>query len=265
MVRRRVRRRRGCCAACGYDLSGAGAGGGVCPECGGGSVSRSRRRPALRLVTRAALFALIGAAVTVLVAWGCSVSLGSTYLNERLMNKRLPFVDASGDPLPPARWKFAVPPGWPEVGRPDWYAAAPGVSIEEWSVKLPHAWWEAEWVKTGIPMRALSASRGIARRFPDYAERGFEHGLIASDQSSFHLSLRDWLAKPRLAVHPLWPGFLVDTAFYGGLAFIAWGAPGLVRRRVRRGRGRCAACGYDLSGAGGASGGVCPECGGGGA
>lgn len=33
-VRRARRRRRGLCAACGYDL--AGVGGGVCPECGGG-------------------------------------------------------------------------------------------------------------------------------------------------------------------------------------------------------------------------------------
>lgn len=34
-VRRARRRRRGCCVACGYEL--AGVGGGVCPECGGGS------------------------------------------------------------------------------------------------------------------------------------------------------------------------------------------------------------------------------------
>lgn len=34
-VRLARRRRRGCCVACGYEL--AGVGGGVCPECGGGS------------------------------------------------------------------------------------------------------------------------------------------------------------------------------------------------------------------------------------
>ena len=63
-------------------------------------------------------------------------------------------------------------------------------------------------------------------------------------------------------MEPVLPGFALDTAFYGGLAFVVWGAPGLVRRRVRRRRGRCAACGYDLSGAGGAGRGLCPECGG---
>jgi hypothetical protein len=59
---------------------------------------------------------------------------------------------------------------------------------------------------------------------------------------------------------PLWPGFLVDTAFWGGAAFVVWsvrGGAGFVRRGVRRRRGRCVRCGYELKGLA-----VCPECGG---
>jgi hypothetical protein len=50
----------------------------------------------------------------------------------------------------------------------------------------------------------------------------------------------------------------VDTAFWGGAAFMVWSAPGFVRRGVRRRRGRCVRCGYELKGLA-----MCPECGGG--
>jgi hypothetical protein len=64
-----------------------------------------------------------------------------------------------------------------------------------------------------------------------------------------------------LPIHPLWPGFALDAAFYGTIVFLLWSAPGVVRRRSgrnRKRRGRCPACGYDLRGS---AGGPCPECG----
>jgi len=75
-----------------------------------------------------------------------------------------------------------------------------------------------------------------------------------------------------LPVHPLWPGFLIDTFFYGGIWFGLLFGISAVRRGIRRRRGRCANCGYDLRGqkdhrrdasatSGGISGGGCPECG----
>jgi hypothetical protein len=55
----------------------------------------------------------------------------------------------------------------------------------------------------------------------------------------------------------LWPGFALDTAFYGTLAFLLWSAPGFVKRTRRRRRRLCVACGYELRGMQ-----KCPECGG---
>jgi hypothetical protein len=52
------------------------------------------------------------------------------------------------------------------------------------------------------------------------------------------------------------PGFALDTAFYGTLAFLLWSAPGFVRRQRRRRRGLCVGCGYELKGMQ-----KCPECG----
>jgi hypothetical protein len=48
-------------------------------------------------------------------------------------------------------------------------------------------------------------------------------------------------------------------AWLGAFLQRLWFAPAVLRRQIRRARGRCLACGYDLKGATLA---VCPECGG---
>jgi hypothetical protein len=58
------------------------------------------------------------------------------------------------------------------------------------------------------------------------------------------------------AVVPL--GFAIDTALFGGIIFLLWCAPPLARESLRRRRGACPACGYDLRGI---TSGTCPECG----
>lgn len=59
---------------------------------------------------------------------------------------------------------------------------------------------------------------------------------------------------------PLFPGFLVNTAAFTACWFLVvpWCGPRLVRDHIRRRRGRCPSCGYDLRGcfAGG-----CLDCG----
>ena len=45
----------------------------------------------------------------------------------------------------------------------------------------------------------------------------------------------------------LWPGFAINTISYAAIVWILFTVPGVaVRRRVRRKRGQCAACGYSL-------------------
>jgi hypothetical protein len=89
------------------------------------------------------------------------------------------------------------------------------------------------------------ARGGVARR----SERGWPLRALRWDLASEDVEL---------PTNFIWPGFLVDTAFWGGAAFMVWSAPGFVRRGVRRRRGRCVRCGYELKGLA-----VCPECGGG--
>lgn len=61
------------------------------------------------------------------------------------------------------------------------------------------------------------------------------------------------LRRP-IPIRPMWPGFLVNSLFWGLLTGAVFFVPGVIRRSVRR--GRCVGCGYELAGLG-----RCPECG----
>ncbi len=57
---------------------------------------------------------------------------------------------------------------------------------------------------------------------------------------------------------PIWSGFAVNTVFYAALLWLPIRGPFVLRRLIRRKRGLCVACGYDLRHA---DHDACPECG----
>ncbi|UCD76578.1 MAG: hypothetical protein JSV91_06570 [Phycisphaerales bacterium] len=57
---------------------------------------------------------------------------------------------------------------------------------------------------------------------------------------------------------PVWPGFALNTALYAGMLWLAFPGRRLWRCHLRRKRGRCPDCGYDLRGDLATG---CPECG----
>ena len=64
-----------------------------------------------------------------------------------------------------------------------------------------------------------------------------------------------------LPLRPIWPGFAINTIFYAAIFVILWLlalGPFTARRFIRRKRGHCIKCGYDLRHAEHE---VCPECG----
>jgi hypothetical protein len=64
-----------------------------------------------------------------------------------------------------------------------------------------------------------------------------------------------WRAIPLM---PIWPGFAINTIFYAAVLWVLFAVPVAMRKRVRRKRGQCAACGYSLQGS---ESNLCPECG----
>ena len=61
-----------------------------------------------------------------------------------------------------------------------------------------------------------------------------------------------------LPLRPIWPGFLIDTVFYAAIWFALFFGFASAKRAIRRKRGRCPRCGYDLRGNLSAG---CSECG----
>ena len=61
-----------------------------------------------------------------------------------------------------------------------------------------------------------------------------------------------------LPLRPLWPAFAVNTLFYAAILWLLIPGPFALRRLIRRRRGLCPACGYDLRHAEHEA---CPECG----
>jgi hypothetical protein len=109
-------------------------------------------------------------------------------------------------------------------------------------ISLPRTWrsWDVgEWrtLECGFPCSALTSKTVLIGEPPE----------VATDRS-----LR------RLPLDPVWPGFLINTAFYAMVLWALCATPPAIRRGLRRRRGACMRCGYDLRGGERAS---CPECG----
>jgi hypothetical protein len=80
-------------------------------------------------------------------------------------------------------------------------------------------------------------------------------GYLLTPPSTLDVRAYGFRAIP---TRPYWPGIIGNTALFAGAWAVLLLMPGLLRRRLRRRRGRCPACGYDLCGLAGSG---CPECG----
>jgi hypothetical protein len=222
----------------------------------------------MRALVLLALAVLAGAAVTVLVAWGCALGSKSAFVaSPNPASARL----AS---FAPAEWRIR-PPGHEYGYHLDYLAATVwkgfGASVETcyvqggWRTGELHS---DEYMAYGIlrreecgwPIRCLECGRADQLvTAKSQLIGGIEVPESMRGPSPAPAAVLPTPYRPAFPVHPLWPAFAYGTGLYAVLIALPLAGPRWMRRVVRARRGRCVKCGYDRGGL--APGAACPECG----
>ncbi|MEE9128822.1 MAG: hypothetical protein V3T84_02305 [Phycisphaerales bacterium] len=222
-----------------------------------------------RWLAKLVVFLLLGVVVNVAVAWGLSVLLiGRAEPDMQYIERR----DGSAD-LEPwgviracgiegvyVGFHFEIE-GWlgrwlhpkidPQVRpRLDWSTLRSG-SLEE-ARRLVDAGVFGE-VGAGWPLKCLGYRVRVLE--PDNVDSAiaYDWGLPVERGLSEPIDLLGRI----LPLRPIWLGFAINTVFYAMILSVPF-APFTLRRLIRRKRGLCINCGYDLRGAEHEA---CPECG----
>ncbi len=208
-----------------------------------------------RLIT-IILFLLIGAVVNVAVAWGCALWVSPRYEDEQrsadrrnvgnirpLRRSEVRRVDRVGATLIVSR-RYRHSDEWPETDD------APSLLMPDWA-NLPlephfalHSILEVlVFDARGWPLISLWCKREVldSRDQLTAVEGGIETGLPEFQHGSILGGFR-----PALPLRPIWRNFAVNTLFYTLILWLPTRGPFVLRRVIRRRRGRCPGCGYPV-------------------
>jgi len=105
-------------------------------------------------------------------------------------------------------------------------------------------------IRSGWPLESMECSRWLVEPF---LPREVVKHAISIPGPPYSVGQEN-----HLPLRPLLPGFAINTIFYAVILWILWSSPFTARGMIRRKRGLCIKCGYDLRGAEHAA---CPECG----
>lgn len=102
-------------------------------------------------------------------------------------------------------------------------------------------------VRSGFPIKCLSYHYWT--RYDDMVESDHFDARFALLRQPPRPTLKPFLERDTaLPLRPLWPGFAINTIFYGVVLWLLFVAPFKLRKWRRTRRGLCAACAYDLRG-----------------
>ena len=186
------------------------------------------------------VFLLLGAVLNVAVAWGCALWVPTGERQEI-------WIDYEFDPI----FQIMVIPQDYDYLR---IQRASGFGI----------------VKTEVLAAFFGGGIPVLWALPTHYAAGWPlcclHGArLPRDQFVSAMAAPEWLHPRRdffdaraLPLRPIWPGFAINTIFYATILWLLIPGPFVLRRYIRRKRGLCVACGYDLRHA---EHDACPECG----
>ncbi len=230
-----------------------------------------------RLLTLA-IFLLLGAVVNVAVAWGCA-----TWSSLKLVSR--PWVGQPTE-VDQRLWQQVVPAGAAPRARALWRSRGFGCDslmifgdrsgeafLREdpsgqvnFSFSVNAKMDRATLVRSGWPWRSGAGERwdlGISLMTPipmlGYKVTTWRDADLQTSAVSFDRPT--WLGGSSfrlLPLRPIWPGFAFNTLFYATILWPLICGPFVLRRHIRRKRGLCVSCGYDLRHAEHEA---CPECG----
>ena len=233
-----------------------------------------------RRLTKLVVFLLLGAIVNVAVAWGMRFwsdlrRQGGTVVS---------LDDVPGELLPEFRWTATSGPWYARIrlagtGLDEswfvWTNAAgelgslyPRYSmsaytwtshrrvsarmIEQWRQGLAYHVSLVE-VRIGWPEKSFIGRHCVK---PNLIPTTYEGAIRLPDSL---IRLTRGKSRFDLPIKPIWSGFAINTILYAAILWLLSLCPSATRRLIRRKRGRCIKCGYDLRGHSGGE--VCPECG----
>lgn len=135
-------------------------------------------------------------------------------------------------------------------------------SVPHWSIlnRVPterrdQVTWRVQEDARGWPLRSFLARYVNEPRFIYDSHLNVFDGLPVYRVQTPHFMDREFIALP---LTPIWSGFIVNTLFYAVILWLLIPGPFTLRRLIRRKRGLCVKCAYDLRGTEHEA---CPECG----
>ena len=207
-----------------------------------------------RWIFKLVVFLLLGAIVNVAVAWGI-------------------VLWTPQEPYGPGMAVVLNQIDWPRQASPDTPAPQRQSSGRTWGLSVIQTMahvlpldaprspgavsgWGMSLFQAGWPCRCVEAQVSQVNRKGVPIRTDFRPAVKLSETLHF---LRVGEARYRvLPLRPIWPGFAINTVFYAAILWLLMFGVFTMRRVIRRKRGHCIKCGYDLSHAEHEA---CPECG----